>query len=108
MGWIWVQNYIIFDLLSIMELACVCLIFELGWFSIVLESAEVIFAELGLGVGLETLVERWLLTFIVLSVDCRACRFGERLAEEVLRLNLGYISSVAWDMLSLKVLSWAA
>lgn len=52
-----------------MEVGGVNLIFELGWLRVVLESTEVALAELFLGVRLESLIQRRLLSFIVLSVD---------------------------------------
>jgi len=55
--------------LSIVEVRCVLDIFKLGWLDIVLKSAEVLLGKLLLGVGLETLVERWDLALVVLGVD---------------------------------------
>lgn len=49
-----------------MEVGSVHLVFELGRLNLVFESSEVILGELLLGEGLETLVQRWLLAFVVL------------------------------------------
>lgn len=87
-----------------MEVRGVLLILELGWLHVILQSAEVILAVLGLCVGLESFVERRALSLVVLTVDGRAGRFGERLTEEVFRSNLWNVTSVAWDMLRFQVL----
>ncbi len=91
-----------------MEVSCVNLILVLSRLNIVLESPEVFLAELGLGSRLETLVKRRLLALVVLCVDGSAGRLGERLAVEVLGLDLRYVTLVAWDVLSLQVLCGAA
>ena len=67
-----------------MEVSCVCLILEFCWLNAVLQSAEVLLAELGLRVRLEALVKRRLLALVVLGVDSGARRLRERLAEEIL------------------------
>ena len=56
-------------LLGVVEVSSVGLVFQLSGLSVVLESAEVLLAELLLSVSLETLVQRWLLTLVVLGVD---------------------------------------
>jgi hypothetical protein len=49
-----------------MEVSSINLVFELSGLGIVFESSEVILGKLLLSKGLETLVQRWLLAFIVL------------------------------------------
>ena len=97
----------VFYLLGIVECRSISLILEFGRFDIVLESAEVVLAKLSLCISLETLIERRLLALVILSVDGRASRLCERLAEQVLRFDLGYVASIAWDVLCLQVLSRA-
>ena len=87
-----------------MELRGVVLVLQLSWFSVILQSAEVFLSELGLLVSLETLVKRRLLALVVLSVDGAAGCLGKGFAEEVLGLDLRYVTSVAGDVLSLKIL----
>ena len=94
-------------LLSVVEVCSVLLVFELGRLHVVLQAAEVVLAVLHLGVGLESLVERRLLSLIVLAIDSGASCLGKGFAEEVLRLDLGHVTSVARHMLSFQVLSWA-
>ena len=60
-----------------MEVRGVLLVLELGWLHVILQSAEVILAVLGLRVGLESLIERRALSLVVLTVDGRASRFSE-------------------------------
>ena len=88
-----------------MEVGCVDHVLALSRLHVVLESSEVLLAELGLSGSLETLVQGWALALVVLGVDGGASRLGERLAEEVLTLDLGHIALVAWDVLGLQVLS---
>jgi len=56
-------------LLGVMEVSSISLVFQLCGLGVVLESAEVLFAELLLSVSLETLVQRWLLALVILRVD---------------------------------------
>ena len=84
-----------------MEVGCVDHVLALSRLHVVLESSEVLLAELGLSGSLETLVQGWALALVVLGVDGGASRLGERLAEEVLTLDLGHIALVAWDVLGL-------
>ena len=67
-----------------MEVSSVHLVFELCRLYVVFESSEVILGELRLSEGLETLVQRWLLAFVVLLVNSCASRLCERLAKKVL------------------------
>lgn len=96
------------NLLGIVEVGGVDLVLDLGRLDVFLKSAEVVLAELLLGVGLETLIERRLLSFVVLSVDGGAGSLGEGPTKEVLRLDLGHVAGVSWDVLRLQVLSGAA
>ena len=93
-------------LLSVMEACSVLLILELCWFHIVLQSPKVVFSKLLLLVGLEALIKRWLLSLIVFGVDGGASSLREWLSEQVLRLDLGHVAGVTWNMLSLQVLGW--
>ena len=52
-----------------MEVCRILLVFQLSWLHVILQSTEVVLAVLSLSVGLESLVERWLLTLVVLGVD---------------------------------------
>ena len=95
-------------LLCVVEVCCIRLVFQLSWLHVVLQSAEVVLAVLGLCVGLESLVEGRLLALVVLAVDCGASRLCKRLAEEVFRFYLRHVPSVPWHVLRLQILSWAA
>ena len=91
-------------LLSIVEVSCVDLILSLSRLQVVLESPEVLLAELGLCRRLETFIKRRLLSLVVLCVDGSAGRLCKRLAKEVLRLDLRHVTLIAWDVLRLQVL----
>ena len=67
-----------------MEVGSINHVLDFGWLDIVLESAEVVLAELSLSVGLETLVQRWHLSLVVFRVDGLSSGLGERLSEEIL------------------------
>ena len=60
-----------------MEVCRILLVFQLSWLHVILQSTEVVLTVLSLSVGLESLVERWLLTLVVLGVDCSSCCFCE-------------------------------
>lgn len=70
--------------LGVVETCRVLLVLQLCRLHVILQAAEVVLAKLGLLVRLESLVERWLLTLVVLGIDGGARRFRERLAEQVL------------------------
>jgi len=72
----------------------------------ILQSAEVVLAKLCLLHRLESLVERWLLSFVVLAVDSRSSSLSEGFSEQILRLDLGDVASITWNVLRLEVLSW--
>ena len=88
-----------------MELTSVDLILELRGLHVILESAEIIFAEFSLLISLESLVKRRLLTFVILSIDGSARCLGEGFTEQVFRLNLRHIAGISWNVLSLQILS---
>ena len=94
-------------LLGVMEACSVLLVFELGRLHVVLQPPEVVLSKLGLLVRLEALVEGWLLSLVVLSIDSCASSLRERLAEQVLGLDLGHVACISWHMLSFQVLSGA-
>jgi len=81
------------------------LILVLGRLLSVLQSAEVVLAKLGLLHRLESLVERWLLSFVVLAVDSRSRGLSEGFTEEILRLDLWDVASIPRDVLGLQILS---
>jgi len=60
-----------------MEIGSISHVLNFAWLNIILESAEVVFAELLLGVTGETLVQRWNLSFVILSVNSGASSFSE-------------------------------
>ena len=95
------------DLLCVVELGSIVLVLELGWFHLVLQSAEISLSEFHLGVGLKTLVQGRALSLVVLGVNSRTCSLGERFTEQVLRLDLRHVTSVAGNVLSFQVLSRA-
>ena len=67
-----------------MELRRIGLVLEFSRFHRVLQSTEVFLTEFSLMVRLETLIERRLLTLVVLRVDSGSSSLSERLAEQVL------------------------
>ena len=88
-----------------MEVRGISLILVLSGLLSVLQSAEVVLAELGLLHRLKSLVERWLLTFVVLAIDSRSSGLSEGFTEEILRFDLWDVTSIPWNVLRLEVLS---
>jgi hypothetical protein len=68
-----------------------------------LKSSKVILCELNLTSGSELFFSRRAISFCVFTVDSSSGRFSKRLGMDVLRLNLGNVTSIPRDVLSFNI-----
>lgn len=90
-----------------MELSSIYLILDLSGANLVLEVTELTLAVFNLGSSLVLVVAWGDKSTDVLAVDRDASLFGERLAVEVLRVDLGDVTRVAGNVLGLHILGGA-
>ena len=90
-----------------MELSCVSLVLNFGRCSLVLQVSELVLSVFLARSGLVFVIKWGNKAANVLVVDWNTGFFCKRLAVKILRLNLGNVAGVTWNMLSFDILSRA-
>ena len=94
--------------LSIVEVVSIIDIPDLSWVHRVLKLSMVLLVECSLLFSSVLDPSRLLNTRLKIRIDSLGRGFGETISEQVFTCNLGDETGVAWNMLSLEVVSWSS
>lgn len=90
-----------------MEIIAIVYILYFCWINFFFQCPKIIFIILSLGFCCKSILNWMIKTLLVVTIDSICCNFGITLSKQIFTWNLRNISSIPWNMLRFKLISWA-
>ena len=91
-----------------MEVKGIVDVLHLCWVGFLLKGSEIIFIVLSVVLGYVFIFWRVRNSLGVLVVNSLTSSLGKALSIKILTRDLGYVTSIAWDMLGLHIAVWSS